>query len=126
MHGDLAAIWQSARPIAIDNPPRHQTLNATFDWSYDLPAEPERAVLQRLLVLAGGLTLEEAQDAARVAAADVDEVAEIIVNLVAKSLVVTDTGLHGNAIACSTPPAPICAASSVPAATAFGGLPRTG
>jgi predicted ATPase len=28
--------------------PRHQTLRATFDWSYELLAEPERAILRRL------------------------------------------------------------------------------
>src|SRR5262249_56471054 len=40
--------------------PRHQTLRALIDWSYDsLPAE-EAAVLRRLSVFAGGWTLEAA------------------------------------------------------------------
>jgi predicted ATPase len=33
---------------------RHQTLRATLDWSYELCSEPERAVLRRLSVFAGG------------------------------------------------------------------------
>ena len=37
--------------------PRQQTLRATVDWSYDLLSEPERAVLRRLAVFAGGWTL---------------------------------------------------------------------
>jgi predicted ATPase len=40
---------------------RHQTLRATIDWSYDLLTEPERAVLRRLSVFAGGASLEAAE-----------------------------------------------------------------
>src|SRR5215472_6360762 len=35
---------------------RHQTLRATIDWSFDLLAEPEQALLARLAVFAGGCT----------------------------------------------------------------------
>ena len=35
--------------------PRHQTLRATLDWSYELLPEAERVVLRRLAVFAGGL-----------------------------------------------------------------------
>ncbi len=41
--------------------PRQQTLRALIDWSYDLLSEPERALLQRLAVFAGGWTLEAAE-----------------------------------------------------------------
>ena len=34
--------------------PRHQTLQATLDWSYELLSEPERVVLHRLAIFAGG------------------------------------------------------------------------
>ena len=40
--------------------PRHQTLRATLDWSYELLAEPERVVLRRLAVFAGAFSLEAA------------------------------------------------------------------
>ena len=38
--------------------PRHQTLRAVVDWSWDLLDEGERALLRRLSVFAGGGTLE--------------------------------------------------------------------
>jgi predicted ATPase/class 3 adenylate cyclase len=41
--------------------PRHQTLRATIDWSYDLLTEPECLMLHRLSVFAGGWTLEAAE-----------------------------------------------------------------
>jgi hypothetical protein len=40
--------------------PRHQTLQATLDWSYELLSEPERVVLHRLAIFAGGFSLEAA------------------------------------------------------------------
>src|SRR5438105_3069458 len=40
--------------------PRHQTLRATLDWSYELLAQPERVVLRRLAIFAGALSLEAA------------------------------------------------------------------
>jgi predicted ATPase/DNA-binding SARP family transcriptional activator len=43
-------------------PPRQQTLRALIDWSYDLLTEPERALLRRVSVFAGGWTLEAAEE----------------------------------------------------------------
>jgi predicted ATPase len=40
--------------------PRHQTLRATLDWSYELLIEPERVVLRRLEVFAGAFSLKAA------------------------------------------------------------------
>ena len=42
--------------------PRHQTLRAAVDWSYDLLTESERLLLCRLAVFAGGWTSEAAED----------------------------------------------------------------
>jgi predicted ATPase/class 3 adenylate cyclase len=41
--------------------PRHQTLRALIDWSYDLLGAAERALLGRLAVFAGGWTLDAAE-----------------------------------------------------------------
>ena len=41
--------------------PRHQTLRALIDWSYDLLNPEEQMVLDRLSVFAGGWTLEAAE-----------------------------------------------------------------
>jgi predicted ATPase/DNA-binding winged helix-turn-helix (wHTH) protein len=84
----LSLLWQGRRTA----PPRHQTLNAALDWSYDLLAESERAVLKRLVVFAGPFSLEGAQAVVRDDGAEADEVAEVIATLVAKSLIVSNTG----------------------------------
>src|SRR6202043_2374546 len=83
----LSLLWQGRRTV----PPRHQTLNATLDWSYDLLPEYERAILRRLVVFAGPFTLEAAQAVAWGHDAEADEIAEVIASLVAKSLIVSDT-----------------------------------
>jgi predicted ATPase len=70
--------------------PRHQTLRATLDWSYELLAETERVVLRRLAIFAGGFGLEAANAIAvspEIAAADV---VDGLATLVAKSLVIAD------------------------------------
>ena len=41
--------------------PRHQTLRAAIDWSYDLLPEPEQRLFARLAVFKGGWTLEAAE-----------------------------------------------------------------
>src|SRR6516162_1642160 len=41
-------------------PPRHRTLRAALDWSYDVLSEPERAALRRLGICVGGFTLDAA------------------------------------------------------------------
>ena len=41
--------------------PRHQTLRAAVDWSYELLSEKEQILFRRLSVFAGGWTLEAAE-----------------------------------------------------------------
>jgi predicted ATPase/DNA-binding SARP family transcriptional activator len=66
--------------------PRHRTLAATFDWSYDLLAPAEQRLLRALAVFAGGFTLEAAE--AVCACAGGEGVLELLTQLVNKSLVV--------------------------------------
>ena len=42
--------------------PRHETLRATLEWSYDLLDEEERLLFERLSVFRGGCTLEAAEE----------------------------------------------------------------
>jgi predicted ATPase len=66
--------------------PRHQTMRATLDWSYELLPKPERVVLRRLGVFAGGITLESASAVAAQMDMSAVEVVDCVVNLVARSL----------------------------------------
>jgi predicted ATPase len=67
--------------------PRHQTLRAVVDWSWALLTGPERAVLRRLSVFAGGASLEAAErvcaDGAQV---EPDQVLDLLTALAEKSL----------------------------------------
>jgi predicted ATPase/transcriptional regulator with XRE-family HTH domain len=70
--------------------PRHQTMRALIDWSYDLLDPAEQRLFEQLSIFAGGCTLAAA---AAVHAEDVvDElgVLELLSSLVDKSLVVAD------------------------------------
>jgi predicted ATPase len=67
--------------------PRHQTLQAMIDWSYDLLNPPERTVLERLSVFAGGFDLEAAELVASGGEVDETSVIDILSSLVDKSLV---------------------------------------
>jgi predicted ATPase/DNA-binding winged helix-turn-helix (wHTH) protein len=84
---DRFALLSSGRRTAL---PRHQTLRATLDWSYELLPEPERCLLRRVAVFAAGFTLEAATAVMRDAGQDESAVITSIVNLVAKSLVASD------------------------------------
>ncbi|MDP9313911.1 MAG: tetratricopeptide repeat protein [Chloroflexota bacterium] len=44
-----------------DMPPRHRTLRAALDWSYNLLPPPEQALLAQVAVFGGGFTLEAAE-----------------------------------------------------------------
>ncbi len=70
--------------------PRHKTLRATLDWSYELLPETERRLLRFLSVFAAGFTLEAAAAVMRDAGSSAPTVMEDIANLVAKSLVSLD------------------------------------
>ncbi|MFF9480115.1 BTAD domain-containing putative transcriptional regulator [Streptomyces sp. NPDC014733] len=68
--------------------PRQQTLRAVVDWSWDLLDAPERAVLRRLSVFAGGWDPELAEEVCAGDGVDRREVAAVLGSLIDKSLVV--------------------------------------
>ena len=66
--------------------PRHQTLQATIQWSYDHLGEDEQHLFRMLAVFAGGWTLAGAS-AVEQEGADEFEVLDLLGNLVRKSLI---------------------------------------
>ena len=67
-------------------PPRHQTLRALIDWSYDLLPAVEQRLLRRLAVFAGGFSLGEVE--AICDEEGEDGMLDLLTQLVNKSLVV--------------------------------------
>ena len=70
--------------------PRHQTLRALIDWSYDLLTPGEQIVLDRLSVFAGGWTLEAAEAVTSAGEAGEWQVLDHLAALVGKSLVLAE------------------------------------
>lgn len=70
--------------------PRQQTLRGCIDWSYELLAEREGILLQRLSVFAGGWTLEAAEAITADPKLPANEVAGHMIKLVEKSVVAMD------------------------------------
>jgi predicted ATPase/DNA-binding winged helix-turn-helix (wHTH) protein len=79
----LTHLWQGLRTA----PPRHQTLQATLDWSYGLLSETERAVLRRLAVFVGNFPLDAALDVVADESLERASVFAAIDSLVEKSMV---------------------------------------
>ncbi|MFI0786778.1 BTAD domain-containing putative transcriptional regulator [Streptomyces lydicus] len=72
--------------------PRHRTLRAVVDWSWELLSDAERTVLRRLSVFSGGASLEAAE---RVCAGDAvgpEQVLELLTALTEKSLLLAEDG----------------------------------
>ncbi|OAR22588.1 ATPase [Streptomyces sp. ERV7] len=70
-----------------DAPARQRTLRAVIDWSWELLTGPERAVLRRLAVFAGGCGLDAAEEVCAQPEAPADTVLDVITRLVDRSLV---------------------------------------
>jgi len=88
---DRFALLTSGRRTAL---PRHQTLRATLDWSYELLSQSERSLLHRLSIFPAGFTLQSA--AAVMSDGDGVEfrIEDGISDLVSKSLVTLDASAH--------------------------------
>ncbi len=76
-------LWQGRRSA----PPRHQTLHAMLDWSFNLLSARDRRVLARLSIFVGPFTLEAAQAVAAGDQIDALEATESIASLINKSLI---------------------------------------
>ena len=92
---DRFHLLTSGRRTAL---PRHQTLRATLDWSYESLSQKEQRLFRRLSVFAGGCTLEAmevicAWPATETKLAEMtiepEEVLDLLAQLVNKSLVQT-------------------------------------
>src|SRR5207302_494586 len=70
--------------------PRHQTLQALIDWSYELLTPAEQALLRRLAVFAGGWTLEAAESVGAGDGVAAGDVFDLLGRLIDKSLVQGD------------------------------------
>jgi predicted ATPase/class 3 adenylate cyclase len=71
--------------------PRQRTLQATIDWSYRLLSEEESMLLRRVSIFAGGWTLEAAEQVCASEELTSDQILDLLLHLVDKSLVVAKT-----------------------------------
>jgi predicted ATPase/DNA-binding winged helix-turn-helix (wHTH) protein len=76
-------VWYGRRTAL----PRHQTMHAMLDWSYNLLSPREKAVLRRLSVFIGDFKLEAARSVVSDAEMDKASATEAFASLLAKSLI---------------------------------------
>ncbi|GAB3566210.1 BTAD domain-containing putative transcriptional regulator [Amycolatopsis endophytica] len=72
--------------------PRHRTLRAMVDWSWELLTGAERTVLRRLSVFSGGASLEAAEQVCAGEAVEPEDVLDLLTALTEKSLLVAAGG----------------------------------
>jgi predicted ATPase/DNA-binding winged helix-turn-helix (wHTH) protein len=84
---DRFTVLTGGRRTAL---PRHQTLRAAMDWSYDVLPGTEQLLLRRVAVFQGDFTIDAAAAVATDDRVDTADVFEAIANLAAKSLISTD------------------------------------
>jgi predicted ATPase/DNA-binding winged helix-turn-helix (wHTH) protein len=83
LDGHLNLSWVGRRTAM----PRHQTLNAALEWSYDLLDKEQRHVLNRLSVFSSGFTFEAAIAVVADDAIDEAKVADCLWELRSKSMI---------------------------------------
>ena len=71
--------------------PRHKTIRATLDWSFDVLTPVEQTIFRRIGAFAGGFNLHSAAVVAASEEIGRADVVEAVSNLTAKSLLVVDT-----------------------------------
>lgn len=72
--------------------PRHQTLQASVEWSHNLLSEEEKTLFGRLSVFAGGFTLEAAENVCSHEPIPREVVLDLVSQLVDKSLLLMEEG----------------------------------
>ena len=85
--GDQLSVLTKGRRAAL---PRHQTMRATLDWSYQFLPPAEQVLLCRLAIFRGTFTLTSATAVATCEKLRAPDVFDPIANLVAKSLITAD------------------------------------
>ena len=81
--GDRFQLLSSGSRTAM---PRHQTLRAVVDWSWDLLDDAERALWRRFSVFTGGATLEAAEQVCSGSGLPAARVLDLLTALAEKSL----------------------------------------
>ncbi len=76
-------------------PSRHKTLRSAVDWSYNLLSEPERRLLARVSIFAGGFTLEAAEAVCSGYGIPNEGVVDVLTAVVNKSMVQVDEAREG-------------------------------
>ena len=86
LHDRFHLLTGGARTVV----PRHQTLEASLDWSYDLLSGSERMLLRRLALFAGGFSFEAAEEVCAFEEIERQQILDLLSQLVDKSLVVVE------------------------------------
>jgi predicted ATPase/DNA-binding CsgD family transcriptional regulator len=84
---DRFALLTGGRREAL---PRHQTLQATIDWSHDLLAPEEQTLLRRLCIFGGSFTAEDARSVCSFDGRSAAAVSDMLASLMDKSLIVRE------------------------------------
>ena len=90
--GDRFGLLTSGSRTAM---PRHQTLRAVVDWSWDLLDDAERALWRRLSVFTGGATLEAAEQVCSGSGLRAGQILDLLTALADKSLLTVRHGPDG-------------------------------
>ncbi len=70
--------------------PRHRTLRAAFDWSFDLLSRAEQALIPRLSVFSGSFSLEAAEAICPGGAVDAADMLDLLGRLIDRSLLLSE------------------------------------